>query len=123
LQLDISRNNLAYYGQDISGVKALADALSVSASVTSLSLGRNSLGDEDVTAICEAVQSNKETKLASLDIQYNRVGPAGAKSVAAMVAVIASVSRLDARVNRLGDEGEAILREAVKEKPGFELLL
>ena len=52
------------------------------------------MGDEGVTAICEAVQSNKETKLASLDIQYNFVGPAGAKSVAAMMAVIASITEV-----------------------------
>ena len=65
MQLDILKNRLTNYGQDMSGVKALADALSVNP----------------------------------------------------------SVSHLDARRNNLGDEGKAILREAVKEKPGFELLL
>ena len=52
----------------------LAPALCAMASMTSLSLGDNSLGDEGVTAICEAVQSNKEMKLTSLDIQSNGVG-------------------------------------------------
>ena len=65
MQLDISDNKLTDYGQDMSGVKALADALSVNP----------------------------------------------------------SVSHLDARGNNLGDEGKAILREAVKDKLGFELLL
>ena len=78
----------------MSGVKALADALSVNASLMSLSLGFNLMGDEGVTAICEAVQSNKEMKLATLDIQSNCVGPAGAKSVAAMVAVIPSMTQV-----------------------------
>ena len=72
----------------------MADALRVNPSLTSLLLGYNSLGDEGVTAICEAVPSNKELKLTSLEIQSNDVGPAGAKSVAAMVAVIPSLTRV-----------------------------
>ena len=47
----------------------------------------------------------------------------GVKALADALSVNTSVSRLDARYNDLGDEGEAILREVVKEKPGFELLL
>ena len=100
LQVDLSRNNIGGYwdGSKVvstpEGPKAIADALRVSTSVTSLLLEYNSLGDEGVTAICEAVQSNKETKLASLDIQYTGVGPAGAKSVAAMVAVIPSITQV-----------------------------
>ena len=52
------------------------------------------MGDEGVSAICEAVQSNNETKLASLDICNNRVGPVGATSVAAMASVIPSLTSL-----------------------------
>ena len=74
------------------GITAIAEALKVTASVTELNLYRNSIKDEGVTAICEALQSNKETKLASLDIGFNSIGPAGAKSVAAMAAVVASVT-------------------------------
>ena len=54
----------------------------------------NSIKDEGVTAICEAVQSNKETKLASLIISNNGVGPPGTKAVAAMAAVTASITQV-----------------------------
>ena len=47
----------------------------------------------------------------------------GISAIADALRVSASVSHLDARRNNLGDEGKAILREAVKEKPGFELIL
>ena len=50
----------------------------VIASLTELNLYQNSIKDEGVTAICEALQSNKETKLASLNIGLNSIGPAGA---------------------------------------------
>ena len=39
--------------------------------LTELSLFNNNINDEGITAICEAVQSNKQTKLASLNIGYN----------------------------------------------------
>ena len=58
-----------------------------------------------------------------MDLSSNGLGPLGAKALVEGGAFTASVSHLDARYNALGDEGEAILRDAVKEKPGFELLL
>ena len=79
-------------GIGVEGGMVLAGLLPAMASVTELNLYQNSIKDEGVTAICEALQSNKETKLASLNIGANSIGPAGAKSVAAMVAVIASLT-------------------------------
>lgn len=99
----------------------MAPAIAGSASVTELNLYRNSIKDEGVTAICEALQSNKETKLASLDIGFNSIGPAGAKSVAAMAAVVASLTALDARYNTIGSEGKALLQDAVSGRAGFDL--
>ena len=60
--------------------------------MTELNLRSNGLKDEGVSAICEAVQSNKESKLVSLDLSNNEIGPKGAKSVAAMAAVTGSLT-------------------------------
>ena len=49
------------------GITAIADALRVNGSLTALNLSSNELKDEGVSAVCEAIQSNKETKLASLN--------------------------------------------------------
>ena len=71
----------------------IADLLrSVCGSVTELNLFNNLIKDEGVTAICEALQSNKQTKLATLNVCGTGMGPAGAKAVAAMAAVVASVT-------------------------------
>ena len=59
----------------------------VTGGLTALDLSSNDLMDEGVSAVCEAIQSNKETKLASLDFEYNGISPGGANAVAAMVAV------------------------------------
>ena len=41
----------------------------------------------------------------------------------AVVQLTPSLTKLDARFNNLGDEGEAALRKAVEERSGFELKL
>ena len=69
-----------------------ADAILLTAdlaSLTNLNLGRNSLKDEGVKVVCEALQSKVGTKLKSLNVAFNGVGPVGAKAVAAMAAVVA----------------------------------
>jgi hypothetical protein len=43
--------------------------------------------------------------------------------LAPAIAVCASLTQLDVRWNKLGEEGAAVLRKAVKDRSGFELLL
>ena len=76
------------------GITAIFDALRVNGALTELSIYGNHVGDEGVCAICEAIQSNKETKLASLNFGYNGMGPVGANAVAAMVAVTGSLTKM-----------------------------
>ena len=46
---------------------------------TALDLSFNNLNDEGVSAVCEAIQSNKETKLASLNMCRNKLWSNGSK--------------------------------------------
>ena len=46
---------------------------------TALDLSFNNLNDEGVSAVCEAIQSNKETKLASLNMRRNKLWSNGSK--------------------------------------------
>ena len=101
------------------GITAIADALRVNGSLTALDLSDNYLMDEGVSAVCKAIQSNKETKLASLNFKHNygigpfgpvnyrnyRIGPVGAKSVAAMVSVTGALTSIDLSGNALTDSG------------------
>jgi len=81
--------------------RTLAEYIGVMPSLTSLRLGDNLLEDEGVTSICEAMQSNKETKLTVLDVSENQVGPKGGKSVAAMLAITTSLTLVDLSNNML----------------------
>ena len=76
------------------GITAIADALRVSGSLTTLDLSSNYLMDEGVSAVCKAIQSNKETKLASLNFGVNKIGPVGANALVAMVAVTGSLTQV-----------------------------
>ena len=69
------------------GITAIADALHVNCGLTALDLSCNDLKDDGLSAVCEAIQSNKESKLLSLNFKDNGIGPVGANAVAAMVAV------------------------------------
>jgi hypothetical protein len=79
-------------------------------------LSSNSLEDEGVSAVCEAIQSNKETKLASLNMAINSIGPVGAKSVAAMVAVTGALTVTNLLRNQLDVESAKMLAEVAKQK-------
>jgi Ran GTPase-activating protein (RanGAP) involved in mRNA processing and transport len=83
------------------GGMVVAGLIPVMGALTALDLSHNSLKDEGVSAVCEAIQSNKETKLASLNFSYNGIGPVGSKSVAAMVAVTGGLTSLDLSNNQL----------------------
>ena len=61
----------------------------------------NNLDDEGVSAVCEAIQSKKETKLASLNFGNNNLGPVRANALAAMVAVTGSLTSLNLGDNQL----------------------
>ena len=99
-QLDLSNNQLCglnEYGHGTytaEGITAIADALRVNGGLTALNLSDNRLKDEGVSAVCKAIQSNKETKLASLNFEYNGIGPIGANAVAAMVAVTGALTQV-----------------------------
>ena len=86
---------------DLSGKKlgvastiVIASLISVNGSLTALDLSSNGLMDEGVSAVCEAIQSNKETKLSSLNFGYNGIGPVGANALAAMVVVTGSLTKM-----------------------------
>ena len=55
------------------GVIALAEALKVTASLTSLIIHSNHLGDEGMGAIAIALKDSTVSQLASLDVRYNKI--------------------------------------------------
>ena len=110
-QLDLSLNQLCginpYTGEGTytaKGITAIADALKVTASLTSLNLAGNTL--------CGVDHYGQGTYSAE-----------GIKAIADALRVCASLTQLDVRWNEMGEEGTAVLRKAVEDRSGFEVLL
>jgi len=85
------------------------------------SLGANQLKDEGTIIVCTALKDSKVSKLKELLLHGNGITVTGAESVAAYLAVTASLTVLDVRYNRLGEDGEVLLRQAVQGRSGFDL--
>ena len=97
--------------------------LAANASLTKILVSRNKLGNEGAAVLCDALRESTVTKVQELDLSFNAIGPDGAKAVAAMAAVVGSLTRLNVKSNDLGDEGRAIISSAVQGKVGFDLSL
>jgi Ran GTPase-activating protein (RanGAP) involved in mRNA processing and transport len=123
LSFSCAQLNLRYNKLGPEGAAALAPAIAVCASMTKIWVRNNQLGNEGATILCDALRESTVTKVQELDLAGNRIGPEGAKAVAAMAAVVASMTRLDVRGNYLGEGGKAALRKALEGRSGFELLL
>ena len=58
-------------------------------------LGANSLRDEGIIAICNALSENKASKLQELNLTSNGITETGAKSVAAYLAVTGGLTKIE----------------------------
>ena len=88
-QLDLSSNGIRS-----EGVKPLAKALEVNASLTELNLDDNFLKDEGCTFICDALRESKTCKLTVLNLGDNRIKVDGGKSAAAYLAISTSLTQV-----------------------------
>ena len=84
--------DLSYNGISPDGAKAIAALCAVCASVTKILVGGNELGDAGATILCDALRESKVTKVQELGLEGNEIGPEGAKAVAAMTAVVGSLT-------------------------------
>jgi Ran GTPase-activating protein (RanGAP) involved in mRNA processing and transport len=96
-ELDLKGKNVG-----VEGGMIMAGLIPIMGALTALNLSYNCLKDEGVSAVCAAIQSNKETKLALLNFRDNDIGPfgdndigpVGANAVAAMVAVTGALTQV-----------------------------
>ena len=78
----------------VEGAQAMAELVSVTASVTKILVGGNNLRDEGTIILCNALRGSTVSKVQELDFSSNGIGPDGAKAVAALCAAIASVTEV-----------------------------
>ena len=100
LQLDLASNELCGLNWEgkgtytAEGIKALADAVAVNASLTSLDLRGNRLGDEGWCAVFDALRDHPQNKIKEWELSSQGINATIAKSLAAYVAVSASLTQV-----------------------------
>ena len=77
----------------------------------------------DEASSLRLIAAMKGKNMVSIGMARCELGVEGAKAMAEMASVMASLTKLVAYANNLGDEGEAALRKAVEGRAGFELML
>ena len=80
----------------VEGAKAMAEMASVMASLTKILVGGNGLGDEGTTILCDALRESTVSKVEELNLYNNKIGPNGAKAIAALCVVAASLTSVRA---------------------------
>ena len=103
------------------GAKSVAAYLAVTAELTKCKLYGNNLGVEGWTIIFNALRDSPTSKITEWDLSYEGLNPEIGKPLAEYLSVTASLTALDVRYNTLGDEGEALLQQAVQGRSGFDL--
>ena len=96
--------------------KALAEYISVSASLTKILVGGNGLGDEGTTILCDALSESTVSKVEELNLYRNQIGPDGARAIAALCAVRPSLTVVNVLRNNLDVASAEMLTAVAKEK-------
>ena len=123
--LDCSSNKLCGVDENgegeytVAGIQAIADALRVNTSLTSLSLSDNNIGDEGAKVLAAAGVAS----LTSLNVSDNNIGHLGAIALVDRAAASASLTELDLTGNSISVETANALREAVNGRDDLKLRL
>jgi hypothetical protein len=80
--------------------------------IQTLKLGTNKFGAEGLAALAEALQLNQT--ITSLDLQSNAIGSAGAATLANTFEVNTTVTNISLSTNEIGPEGAAALSKALE---------
>lgn len=113
--LNVSGNFLGGFGRDGKFIRASEGVAALSdalsvSKLTSLSLAENRLGPEGIRALAPGLT---KTSLTSLDLSRNGIGVEGAAKLASGLAANNSLLKLDVRLNQLGPPGARALAPGV----------
>ncbi|KAK1735826.1 leucine-rich repeat protein [Skeletonema marinoi] len=95
------------------GVVALAGALKENTTLTTLRLGFNGIGNEGAIALADVLKEN--TTLTTLRLEDNDIGKEGAIALAEALKENTTLTTLHLKNNKIGNEGAIALADVLKE--------
>ena len=111
--------NLNGDGVDDEMMTVLAPLVAVNASLKSLALDYNKIGDAGAAAIANAIAVN--AVMETLYLGSNKIGDLGATAIAGALQVNAVMQTLALDDNKIGDQGAAAIAEALKVNADLKL--
>ena len=112
--LDLSDNDL-----DTEGIEALVEGLKENTTLQTLDLSATKINNTGILVLVEALKKNPN--LQKLNLSFNRISALGANDLARLL-IESKLRQLIITNNQLGDEGVAILEEALKENKFLTIL-
>ena len=123
LRVNNTLTSLSFELTDIggdAGAIVLGEALGVNSALTSLDLADNAIGDAGVAALAEMLRVN--SVLTSLNLDRNNIGDAGAIALGEALRVNSALAWLHVGGNLIGAAGVAALQEAARVKATLTLV-
>jgi Ran GTPase-activating protein (RanGAP) involved in mRNA processing and transport len=125
IELNIANNNLVDYGQDMSGVIAIANVIKDMGAMTSLHVGMNHIPEKEMTEIIALAMGKesmkllcevpiKDKSLTELDVSSKSLGIEGALVVAEYLRDNGAMTSLNLASNYLCAAGAKVIAEAIK---------
>jgi hypothetical protein len=103
---------ISAYTLGIDGAKALADALKVNSTITSINLSNNNVGVDGAKALAAALKVN--STITSINLSNNNVGVDGAKALADALKDNSTITSISLSYNNVDVDGAKVLADALK---------
>ncbi|KAG0341474.1 hypothetical protein BG000_008974, partial [Podila horticola] len=91
------------------GAQALAEALKINLTLTTLNFWNNSIGDNGARALAKALKTN--STLTTLNLAGNSIGDIGALELSEALRTNSTLTTLELQNNPIGDGGARLLRQ------------
>ena len=102
----------ASYGGVDEGAGAISKTLETNATLTTLNLSWNKIGDEGAGAISKTLKAN--ITLTTLNLSFNSIGNAGVEVISEALKTNSTLTELGLMDSGIGNEGVRLLSEALK---------
>ena len=96
------------------GYDQIANGLRANTTLQSIRLHRCKLGPDGARAIAAALKTNEKSSVVDIDVHFNKIGVLGAQEIGSMLAVNGKIKKLNLQYNNIGVEGASHIAKGLE---------